>query len=158
MAENAAEAQQDQQQKLWNAIRDDDTAALDTFVLQAKNNREDWLLEVRDEEERDILQSAARVNSHQVLKLLLQRLYGSSGSYDRLVDALRQQLVNGGRQTALHVAVEAKAYSATHQILSTLNRAQLQEGLQISNQDGDTAEELARKLEDRMSVTVIESE
>ena len=57
MAENAAEAQKDQQQ-LWNAIRDDDTAALDT-VLQTKNNPEDWLLEVRDEEERDILQSAA---------------------------------------------------------------------------------------------------
>ena len=126
MAENAAEAQQDQQQ-LWNAIRDDDTAALDTFVLQAKNNPEDWLLEVRDEEERDILHSAARSNSHQVLKLLLQTLYGSSGSYDRLVDALRQQSVTGVRQTALHVAVEAKAYSSTHHILSTLNRAQLQE-------------------------------
>ena len=157
MAENAAEAQQDQQQ-LWNAIRDDDTAALDTFVLQTKNNPEDWLLEVRDEEERDILQSAARSNSHQVLKLLLQTLYGSSGSYDRLVDALRQQSVTGVRQTALHVAVEAKAYSATHQILSVLSRAQLQEVLQILNRDGDTAEELARKLQDEMSVTVIESE
>ena len=157
MAENAAEAQQDQQQ-LWNAIRDDDTAALDTFVLQAKNNHEDWLLEVRDEEDRDILQSAARANSHQVLKLLLQTLYGSSGSYDRLVDALRQQSATGVRQTALHVAVEAKAYSATHQILSTLSRAQLQEVLQIRNRDGDTAEELARKLQDEMSVIVIESE
>ena len=157
MAENAAEAQQDQQQ-LWNAIRDDDTAALDTFVLQTKNNPEDWLLEVRDEEERNILQSAARVNSHQVLKLLLQTLYGSSGSYDRLVDALRQQSVTGVRQTALHVAVEAMAYSATHQILSVLSRAQLQEVLQILNRDGDTAEELARKLQDEMSVTVIESE
>ena len=157
MAENAAEAQQDQQQ-LWNAIGDDDTAALDTFMLQAKNNPEDWLLEVRDEEERDILQSAARSNSHQVLKLLLQTLYGSSGSYDALVDYLRQQSVTGVRQTALHVAVEAKAYSATHQILSVLSRAQLQEVLQIRNRDGDTAEELARKLQDEMSVTVIESE
>lgn len=136
--------------ELWEAIRTDNTGELDQIMSRNEGRAAQEWLEARDEENKDIIQAAARANSPRVVERLLEILFG--GNRELFLDYLKI----GERKSALHVAVESKSHSVIHQLLKPLSREEQEQVLELRS-DGESAEDVARRLQDEIAVTVIQS-